>query len=192
MPKRVNLGIVVVSAILAVAWLSSAIRRDLPLTVEWMGLTNISATTQPMPHWTAYNPKSETVTLTAASPSHGIVKITNRTRTVLDYRLLLYDFRAPSGQATIIQNGIEFGPPETQVFNYKPLKPGASVLVNIPRPPFDCVWRVNVAYLLPLPTLRKFLVWFHPALRQDGTEHVVDGSTGPCYDRMAQSLWVRN
>ena len=151
-------------------------RPSMPLTLEIVGLTNLPPTVPALPLWSA-SPPGRISGLTAASPSHVLFKVSNRTGRVLPFRPLLYQFadsvpagvavpKGPSrhrgGQVNPHRNfprgldgykGMCFGPPDRDCFTYRTVAPGETAVMALPRPPFDCIWRPAVAYELPLTRL---------------------------------------
>jgi hypothetical protein len=182
-----------IAAIVAVVFLRRA-STDMSLKIEYVGLTNIP-TTGSSNDWMAYNAKGKISSLPAVSPSHARFKVSNNTRQTVDYRFLLYDFAdADTSVPDIgVHDGMRFGPAWSDVFNLQVLKPGETKVVILPRPPFECVWRANVAYLLPMAATQDLLRSIGNRMGRKNLERIGSDSKGRAvYDKMLPSVWITN
>jgi hypothetical protein len=210
--KRVYKIMVATAAVLMTVFLGSR-GVSVPLTLEFVGLTNIPPTVAARPLWTALDAQGEVSNLTAAAPSHVLFKVRNQTRSSLPFRPLLYQFadsllagvalpagpsRHRGGRADGLPRelngykGMSFGPPECEIFGLRTLAPGEFALVTLPRPPFDCVWRAAVGYELPLTppeTVRHMLKqWLHIP----ETHNIIGAAPGFAYDECIYGAWITN
>jgi hypothetical protein len=189
-----------------------------PLTLELVGLTNIPPTVPALPLWTARDAQGEVSGLTAASPSHVLFKVSNRTGRSLPFRFMLYQFAdsVPAGVAVpngpsrhragtvhelpvelLVYKGMYFGPPVRDCFDSRTLAPRETALIALPRPPFDCVWRASVAYELPLthPETLKYVIKRRLRIPEvhdvHGTPHH-GAPQGLAYDEWIYGAWITN
>jgi hypothetical protein len=159
-----------VAVVVVIVLLSASGWWQLPVTLEPIGVTNVPFTASSPPLWTARNKRGIVSGLAPAFPSHLLFTLKNHTSRPLGFRPLLYEFTdsLPKGTALAkgpsrdrarvvdrshpprpnlyFSHGMMFGPPDC--FTERTLEPGKRVVIALPRPPFDCVWRPSITYEL--------------------------------------------
>lgn len=186
----------------------------MPLGFEMAGYTNLPPAIAPF--WTAQDSQGSVSALNTASPSHILFKVHNRTKSAVPFRPMRYQFAdsVPAGVAVpqgpsrhrggsvdphlsfppeLEQHmGMTFGPPERDCFTYRILAPGATALIALPRPPFDCTWRPAVAYELPLSRLETLKYVITKRLHIQKVYNVIGAPSGLAYDEWIYGDWITN
>lgn len=189
-------------------------RLNLPLTLEFVSLTNVPPSVTALPLWSAQDRRGEVSGLVPASPSHVLFRVTNRTRRPFQFRPLLYQFadslptgavlppgpsrhrgghvRPPYPEELSTYKGMSFGPPHRDCATYRTLAPGEAALIPLPRPPFKCTWRVAIAYGLPLTGPEKLRCFIKARLHLGRVYNIISSPQGPAYDEWMFGAWITN
>jgi hypothetical protein len=193
----------------------------MPITLELVGLTNLPPVDARLLLWRATDIHGAVSGLTPASPSHVLFQLKNCTKSAVEYRPMGYQFAdsLPPGmplpkapyrdrggtvgidrardrladlcRGLIVCRGMQFGPPD--YWTSQRLGPGETILIALPRPPFDCVWRAGIGYELPLTKPQLLLLNLKKRLhiRADRWQ-VVGGRQWPAYDEWMYGRWITN